>query len=685
MRLAIQWMLSKRSRVFLVSIGLLLLLDLGRSFNARIGFEEPPELWQPDPKVYADLTWPPGADLPKDTPTGKRVFIERCAVCHGPNGRGNGPAAPSLIPHPRNFTEGLFKYKSTPGSEPPLDSDLINIVTHGLQASAMPYFKDILSEEEIHEVVEYIKTMSPVFDNAESKALTITSRVLSDDKSISRGKKIFSEIGCADCHGANARGGIPLEESTGYPTKSRDLTAPWTFRGGNKPEDIWLRITTGLSPSPMPAYQQILTDNERWDVVNYIQSIARVAPWQDGGKLDGPGQQDDLLARGRYVLHTQMCGLCHTQVNATGIYRGDDYYLAGGMRVGVYPHAVYVSRNLTPDKETGIGNWSEEEIANAIRNGRAPDRLLNSWSMIWPFFHSLSEDDALGIARYLKSRPSVKNEIPPPLYFGVVETIFAKLSRPLPEGRPTTLSYGSGNFGQPDLGPFPDLPQQLLIGGQWLVLILGGIAFVFAGPKESRFPQGKRVWFTAGAKTTGIGIVVLVAIFIYHTPTLNIIPSEQIAQGVTAQMPKTDPAKITNPEHAAMVDRGRYLFKIVSCNMCHGQDGSGGQKISWLPAGTHWTRNLTSHPEAGIGTWSDKEISRAIRSGVSKDGRPLHWQGMVWDHASNLDEEDVQSIIAYLRTLPPVDKKVPDFHHPDGKDCQYATVWLVDNNSTGCQ
>jgi len=681
----INWLLSKRSRVVLVSILLLLLLDFGRSFNARIGFSEPPELWEPDPTLYANLTWPPGVNLPADTPMGERVFMERCAVCHGPDGRGNGPAAPSLKPHPRNFTEGQFKYKSTPSDEPPLDSDLIHTVTHGLQASAMPYFKDLLSEEEIRAVVEYIKNMSPVFKNKPTEVLTVASRVPSDESSIARGKKFFVQNGCEGCHGPEARGGIPFEESTGYPVVSRDLTAPWTFRGGSDPKQIWLRITTGLSPGPMPAYKEIMTPNERWDVVNYILSIARVAPWEPGGKLNGPGQQEDLLERGRYMLHTQMCGLCHTQVNSTGIYRGDDYYLAGGMRVGVYPHANYISRNLTPDKETGIGNWTEEEIANALRTGRAPDRLLNSWAMIWPFFHSLSEDDAIGIARYLKSRPPVKNEIPPPLYFGLVETLIAKLSGPLPEGMPTTLTYGAGNFGQPDLGAFPDLPQQLLIGGQWLILIVGGIAFIFAGPAECRFPRGKKAWFIIGLSSFGIGVVILVVIFVYYTPTLSIIPPEEIAAGVTSQMPKTDPAKINNPEQAAMVERGRYLFKIVSCNMCHGQDGSGGQKISWRPAGTHWTRNLTSHPKAGIGAWSDKEIARAIRSGVSRDGRPLHWQGMVWDHASNLDEEDVRSVVAYLRTLPPVEKEVPAFHHPDGNDCEKATIWLVENNLTGCQ
>lgn len=131
-------LLSSRRRVAAVTLGLLLLLDLGRSIYARVGYSQPFENWQPDPTVYAELTWPPGADLPADTPTSKRVFAQRCAVCHGPDGRGNGPAAPSLVPRPRDFTHGRFKYKSTPPGQPPSDADLIRTVSTGLRAARCP-------------------------------------------------------------------------------------------------------------------------------------------------------------------------------------------------------------------------------------------------------------------------------------------------------------------------------------------------------------------------------------------------------------------------------------------------------------------------------------------------------------------------------------------------------------------
>ena len=70
---------------------------------------------------------------------GASVYKQHCAVCHGPDGRGNGPAAPSMLPRPRDFTSGRFKYKSTAPGEPPTDDDLLRTVRDGLPASAMPY------------------------------------------------------------------------------------------------------------------------------------------------------------------------------------------------------------------------------------------------------------------------------------------------------------------------------------------------------------------------------------------------------------------------------------------------------------------------------------------------------------------------------------------------------------------
>ena len=133
-----------------------------------------------------------------------------------------------------------------------------------------------------------------------------------------------------------------------------------------------------------------------------------------------------------------------------------------------------------------------------------------------------------------------------------------------------------------------------------------------------------------------------------------------------------------------MVERGHYLYR-VSCVICHGADGSGGTPISWKQMGTLWTRNITAHPQAGVGNWTDAELARAIRSGVSRDGRQLHWQGMTWDQLSNLDEEDLRAIIAYVRVLPPVNRSVPRARPPADDDCETYTFYLQKSDQPGCR
>src|SRR6516225_6251261 len=101
----------------------------------------------------------------------------------------------------------------------------------------------------------------------------------------------------------------------------------------------------------MPPLPADATPDERWDIVNYVESIARKPPWESNGRLDGPGFSPDFLRRGQYLMHAEICGLCHTMIDRTGIYR-EDWYLAGGMRVGVYPHGM-----LTRDPQRSQSQW----------------------------------------------------------------------------------------------------------------------------------------------------------------------------------------------------------------------------------------------------------------------------------------------------------------------------------------
>ncbi|MFQ5615979.1 MAG: c-type cytochrome [Anaerolineales bacterium] len=686
------WLIASRRRVLLIALGILLILDLGRSAYARVGYASPAEPWQEAP--YQSIEWPPGqrpagsGDLPTTMTQGEQIYRERCAICHGPDGRGDGAAAASMIPRPRDFTMGFYKYKSTPDGQPPTGEDLINVVANGLHASAMPYFGDILTEDEIAAVVEHLKSLAATFDGPAPEAFDIPARVTPNDASITRGAALFTGQACYTCHGDDGRGGLKFTDRKGYPVVTRDLTAPWTFRGGSEPEDLYRRITTGLAPSPMPAFADNMTPEERWDLVNYVLSLARTPPWEAGGVLDGPGFQDDLVKRGEYLVHAEMCGLCHTQVDTTMIYSGDDYYLAGGMGIPAYPQGIFVSRNLTSDPETGLGNWTLEEIAAAIRDGKGRDRYMNFWGMPWMMLHSFEQEDALAIAAYLKSLPPVKNKIPLPLKYGFVETTIGKITHSSgvpPLGDPDTLIYKAGNYGQTDPGFLPrDWPQRVLIGLQWLILAGGVVAFVVAAPPEKRVPRGFRGWAKTGFGLIGLFFSGFLVWVIYSTPVLPFVPPAIINDAVTAGIPSPDPAGFDSPEDAALAARGEYLYIVTSCSYCHG-DGRGGQKVNAPAFGTLWVKNITPDAETGIGNWTGAEIARAIRSGVSKNGTQLHWQGMIWDHLGNLDEEDIRALVIYMKAMPPVVNAVPDQVPPSPNDCDEYSFFLIESFTPGCK
>ena len=72
----------KRSRIAVTTTSLLVVLDLGRSINARNGYATPVSVWRPSPVEYADLTWPPGADLPSNAPMGARVYAQRISLLY---------------------------------------------------------------------------------------------------------------------------------------------------------------------------------------------------------------------------------------------------------------------------------------------------------------------------------------------------------------------------------------------------------------------------------------------------------------------------------------------------------------------------------------------------------------------------------------------------------------------------
>jgi hypothetical protein len=105
---------------------------------------------------------PPGADR---FTLGETVYKHMCVFCHGADGNGGGKATAYLYPWPRDFRKGVFKHRTTPPGSIPLDKDIFRTIQEGIPGTAMPGWKNALSEDETWSVVEYIKGFSERFKN----------------------------------------------------------------------------------------------------------------------------------------------------------------------------------------------------------------------------------------------------------------------------------------------------------------------------------------------------------------------------------------------------------------------------------------------------------------------------------------------------------------------------------------
>ena len=98
----------------------------------------------------------------------------------------------------------------------------------------------------------------------------------------------------------------------------------------------------------------------------------------------------------------------------------------GGSDVGfeIPGQGVFVGPNITPDKETGIGRWTPEQIVIAMQTGERPDGRILAQIMPWHALAELTADDAMAIAAFLRSLNPVHNQVPGPFKPGEVVSTF---------------------------------------------------------------------------------------------------------------------------------------------------------------------------------------------------------------------------------------------------------------------
>lgn len=211
------------------------------------------------------------------TARGRTVYIEQCASCHGARGDGRGEAAAYLNQLPRNFTTGVYKFRSTMSGQLPTDDDLFRTISNGIAGTSMDGYA-ALPERDRLALVAYLKSLSPRFAREEAGTpITFPAPRPLTPESAARGRALYERMQCAACHGDGARGDGPLAAdlngTDGLPIRPADLTRP-KLKGGRAPESVYRSVMTGLDDTPMPSYGDSLMPDEAWDIALYILSLS---------------------------------------------------------------------------------------------------------------------------------------------------------------------------------------------------------------------------------------------------------------------------------------------------------------------------------------------------------------------------------------------------------------------------
>lgn len=260
-----------------------------------------------------------------------------------------------------------------------------------------------------------------------------------DQAAVARGGYLAAAAGCDECHTDSKNGGRPyaggrrLATRFGFVVTTNITPDKETGIGRWSKRDFVQAMRWGIAPDgshyvaafPFPYFAR-LTDADLADLKAYLDSLPAVsrpvveaatsialfarargavgvALGSLGGRTAVAPLSDPQIVRGAYLAATVgRCGSCHTPLTWLGVPDKDRVFAGspGGLRGEKAP-------NITPDRETGIGGWSEDEIAEALKTGETPDFELLGGAMaeVVRATARLTDADRMAIAAYLKSLP----------------------------------------------------------------------------------------------------------------------------------------------------------------------------------------------------------------------------------------------------------------------------------------
>ncbi|MGE0757923.1 MAG: c-type cytochrome [Pirellulaceae bacterium] len=246
-------------------------------------------------RLAAPVPEPPALATP-----GKELYREHCAVCHGEQGDGHGPAARYLCPRPRNLRRSSLRLVSGSQGVATVD-DLRTVIRQGIPGTSMTAQLD-LSPAEVEALVEEVQRLRreglseilvaqaadaglepPTEEEitATQSARLITSAAVvppsfppPDSAALQRGAKVYADAGCAGCHGPDGTGqsGTHYFDEQGEPSRPRDLVHE-PFKSGSEPAAVFLRVRLGMPGTVHPACAS-LSEAELIDLTLFCRSLS---------------------------------------------------------------------------------------------------------------------------------------------------------------------------------------------------------------------------------------------------------------------------------------------------------------------------------------------------------------------------------------------------------------------------
>ena len=295
----------------------------------------------------------------------------------------------------------------------------------------------------------YVKTALPNVGEAEDIKIEATPERLA------RGEYLANCVTvCMDCHstrdwnkfsgplteGTLGKGGETFDQKFGFPGSfySKNITPSGigTWTDG----EVLRAISSGVNKNGkalfpvMPHANYGRMDKEDlYSIIAYLRTLKPIENIVKEGEPDFPmniiintipkkaefskiPNKNDALAYGKYLFNAAACAECHTKQDKGTPIAGME--LAGGFEFPLFSGGVVRSANITPDKETGIGNWTEEAFLNRFKpyadSTYKPHEISKgsfNTIMPWTMYGKMKEDDLKAIFAYLKTVKAIKNDV----------------------------------------------------------------------------------------------------------------------------------------------------------------------------------------------------------------------------------------------------------------------------------